>query len=263
MNKVLIPFLLLVLFAATSSHAFFFFMVLPGKNPAVGRLYLKSGKVIRDTLKCHIQEIDGQEKQYFEINNTKIFPDETDSILVNGYTGIPFLNTWLFKLVDGQISLYTNDPFVCKITHMQLNHGQIIQYSLDTLKVFLKGRQKALSLLHGIMVNRTQDGPNPCRAAIEFNDHIYGNKDKVDSLWGLLRRGQSKGNLDSATILNQICNLDSTDCEAYWDLGEHFYSIDTEKAIMNFALFIKHNFSAYRCNKARHKIAELKGHSPY
>jgi hypothetical protein len=272
-NKYIIM-IFAILILAISANAFFF-IVLPvaETTPHFVRIYFKSGAIVRDTLSISDVTLNDIKIQYLKVNNTKIFPDETDSIIVNGYAGIPMKTTWLFKLVEGAITLYTNDPVSYfnpiglynlasfynynKIVAQQFHQGPIIPYSLDTLKQWVKNKEWPSYYCTFRTVNDTRIKPDPIRAAFEYNTKHY---ERIATRNNLMER-YKKVDKDSLSLrirlLNQICAVDSTYDDAYWRLGEIYRTIDTAKACGYYAKFIKHNFYTIDCKKALRRIAEI------
>lgn len=245
----------------STTNAYFFFLVIPSNAPRqYVRAYLKSGEIVRDTLFIGSIEINDTVVQYLKIRNTKVFPNATDSIIVNGLIGIPIRTTWLFKIVDGEISLYTNNPYTNmkpKIVAWQTNGSEIKRFSLDSLREYVKDEKKPSRYLKRTNSDGSNIKPRPIKAAIAYNTKNYLTKNIRDSLM-YEYRNCIKCELEvKINILTQVNKVDSTYDKAYWELGNIYRDIDGNKACEYYYKFFMHNFKKYKNRKALKRIYSI------
>lgn len=256
MEKIFLKTVLLLFTLLYSSYSFYIPIPIPsgGIIPVVS-VYLKSGKVIKDNFNIGEIEIRGKGYQYLEVNRTKVFPSETDSIIVNGIVAYPMKQLWFFKMNEGEISLYTNKPFNfinTDILGWQINNGDIKTFDIDSLKEYIKDDKVASYIL-----TNPNERPDPIRAVFEFNTKSFITKREKDSLYKKLKMCRKCTAEEKISVLNEILALDSLDCNAIWELAEIYSISDPKKACNLYAFFFKHNFKSRNDEDALKRIFKL------
>lgn len=146
------------------------------------KFFMKDGKT-------YLESTEKLDRYLYKIANREIYPQLTDSIHCNGFTGIPYRDAWLYKIVSGPVTLFRYQPAFShtKFDFMQVDTGMIISYHLDSLK-------KALA-------NSNKDyfkNFSPAEAAIAFN-FDQNQKSQPQDLQSLNLTGQE----DLETVIAQ------------------------------------------------------------
>lgn len=206
-----------------------------------------------------------QKLKYFTLLNLegrKIHPLETDSIIINSLTGIPYDTLWLFKIIEGKITLYNTKPLwrSNEFTHIQKDGSEIARYSRDLLKEYLKDNEYAFSLFTSL---RYKDGRSkvlkenhPRRAILEYNFQTYTKRKKVNELLSKLEEGIALEK--KISYCKEILAIDSSFIEPYLLLGD--YAVrenNTEKAYFYYTCYLRYCESVVKIRDVREKIKKL------
>ena len=107
------------------------------------RVYLKDGKVLEGKSCLHYD----MGNAYIKINDQKIIPSETDSIVANFRAGIPEKKCWLFKIKEGKISAYSKKPDIetTKFDFIKKSDTEYKKFSVANIKDFVKDDPIAFS----------------------------------------------------------------------------------------------------------------------
>lgn len=194
------------------------------------------------------------------IEGRKIRPFETDSIIINSLTGIPYDSLWLFKIIDGKISAFNTRPLwrSSKFTHIQKDGSDIRIYSRELLKEYLKDNEYALSLFTTYRDSKSKVllDYHPRRAILEYNFQTSTKRRKVYNLLQLLKREE---NIEQkVSYCKEIISIDSSISEPYIVLGD--YAVEknnTEEAYAHYTNCLRYCNNIMKIRKVREKIKNL------
>lgn len=115
------------------------------------------------------------------LDGKNIMPFETDSIIINGYTGHPSGPYWQFKIIDGNVSAYsyTPLPFVKYFSHIQKKGEPILDFTNKNVLNVLSDVSTAYSIIK-FCDSLTQE--DYYRAFLEYNNPQIPNRSQFDSL---------------------------------------------------------------------------------
>jgi len=251
------------------------------KSHQTARVYMKNGTMLSGLIKMEKrkktrkkpkiasttsedQETTKQLKYFSVINleGRKIRPFETDSIVINSLTGIPFDTLWLFKIIEGKLTLYNTKPLwrSYEFTHIQKEGSEIAEYSKETLKEYLKDNEYALSLFSSL---RYKDGRSkilkehhPRKAILEYNFQTYTKMKKIDELLTKLKEDIAPEK--KAPYCKEILSIDSSYIEPYLLLGD--YAVrenNTEEAYLYYTGYLRYSENVVKIREVREKIKTL------
>gem|GEM_PF-5458583 len=104
-----------------------------GAFAAYIKFFMKNGQ-------RYLVETKNLDRFFYKVGLDEISPPLTDSIHCNGYTGLPYRDGWLYKIVTGKITLYNYQPryTASQFDYIQKDSGYIEPYTRELLKKYLE-----------------------------------------------------------------------------------------------------------------------------
>ncbi len=201
------------------------------------------------------------------LEGRKIRPFETDSIIINALTGIPFEDTlWLFKIIDGKISVFNTKPLWQseKYTHIQKEGTGICLYSHELLVNYLHDNAYALSLFTSYRNKKSKVLINyhPERALREYNFQTTTREFRIGELLQLLK--DEKNADKKVSYCKEIVSMDSSVSGPYEILGDYAVAKKNSKeAYFYYTQFLRYCNNAGLMKKVRRKVKKLNKPSVY
>ncbi len=201
------------------------------------------------------------------LEGRKIRPFETDSIIINALTGVPFQDTlWLFPIINGEITAYNTKPLWQseEYTHISKNGGEILPYSHELLVNYLYDNKYALSLFTSFRNKKSKILINyhPERAIREYNFQTTTKEFKVEKLLQLLKN--EKEPEKRIQYCKEIVSIDSSVSEPYMELGDYAVKNNNpEEAYFYYTQFMRYCNNTILMNRARKKVKKLNKPSVY
>jgi hypothetical protein len=148
-----------------------------------GNYYSISGLIYDLTLSLSLfyNQISSVNQMPVWVDGKNIMPFETDSIIINGYTGYPSGPYWRFKIIDGNVSAYsyTPIPYVKYFTHVQKKGRPVMEFDINNVLKILSDVSTAYSI---IKFGDSLSQEDYYRAFTEYNNPQIPDKSKFDSL---------------------------------------------------------------------------------
>ena len=288
LNYLRIPSICIILITISTSYSESRFLWFGNENSRhqTARVYLKNGtflsgyakldrfktKKIRESTIGRTSESSIYDNQkgikqlsrftHLNLEGRKICPFETDSIVINSLTGIPYDSLWLFKIIDGTISAFNTSPSRKSkgFTHIQKEGSEICRYSRELLEEYLKDNEYALSLFTSY---RYKDGRSevlvayrPRRAILEYNVQAVSKSNKVEELLPLLKKEM---NIEKTiSYCKEIVSIDSSIYEPYLHLGDYAVKMNkTDEAYSHYTNYLRYCDSVAKLRIVREKIKKL------
>jgi len=200
--------------------------------------------------------------QCIVLDGRKIKPFETDSIILDYHTGVPYNDTlWLFKIIDGTISTFSLIPpekGAEQFIFIQKEGSEICRYSLDMLKHYLMDNEYALSLFATPKDDRSKVlmDYHPQKAIFEYNFQATTKKNRIKQLSDVLK---TEKNIEKkVAICKEIISIDSSSYSPYLFLGDQaLINNNKEEAYFYYTNFLRYCFNTAELNKVRKKILKL------
>ena len=219
------------------------------------RVFYKNGDIVTDF--C-LQYFDLTRLQYeIYTDGRELFPKDADSIQINFITGIPHDTMWIFKIIDGKISAYSPFPFreTNVFCHIQKENLDIKPYSPELLETYLGKNKKARSVLYEIK-SRNNKVCKPRKAIMEYNLKTTTNKEKVNSLYTLLKKERDAE--IKVNVCEQILKINESEYYPYMIIGDYYLNKGkTEEAYKYYIGFTRYCLEYNRLEKTRtHLVRE-------
>lgn len=110
------------------------------------RAYLKNGRIVEDESAFMTSPMD--EAVHIRLKRKKYYPEDTDSIIVNNFRGIPFGGRWIFSVLQGPITAYKDIPRrkAGQFKYLQKD-DDIVPYRMENLRRMMRDDDEASRLL--------------------------------------------------------------------------------------------------------------------
>jgi hypothetical protein len=291
---------LALLFCFSPCYSFIFFVVLPIPQSTPERysikVYFKSGltKCGKSPIlfpdELNDEEINHLTNSMVVINNRKVRPQETDSIVADDVVGMPDSGRWLFKVSEGAITLYSLKPstdttyFACFT-----KNGQLSKFSTNNVRESVRDDNIALLTTRvvgnfkpdvlkaiefynnpGRMTYRTEIDSmvklvlrNPVNSTKKFDLVRFYRKTRTESRMDSLNGSKAKPNWeDRLKLYSQMISSDSTDARPYAAIGDMYDERNvSDSSSKYYDLFLRYSDDSRENDRMRDKI-RLFGKSP-
>jgi hypothetical protein len=147
-------------------------------------VYLKNGSMISNDSALLVMK--NSRLNYINIQNRLFSADETDSISVNNKLGISYNNKWIFRIMNGNISLYTDKLNQNTNRIKFISKGDTIyEYSLSTLNTMVKNDHKSFDLVERRIAAEIGGNSFIALGVIVVAYHLIGGTFRIQSEKGL------------------------------------------------------------------------------
>ena len=225
------------------------------------RVYLKNGNMLSGFIKMYYKNTAGKDNvSLIDIEGRKLRPFETDSVIINSLAGISNDTVWLFKIIEGKISVYNTKPVRDSefYTHVQKEGTGICAYTPDLLKEYLKDNEYALKLFMRYRDSKSKVliDYTPKRAILEYNVQSVTKRMRAEDLLSFVKK--EKNIEQKIAHCKEIISLDSTIFEPYLLLGDYeAQKGNSEEAYLYYTQYQRYCPSVNTPGPIREKIQAL------